>query len=491
MHDSFDSSAQRQILVTGSTGYVGGKLIPKLLAEGYSVRALVRDRKRVSDRSWRDRVEVAEGDVLHPESLPPAMEGIHTAYYLIHNMSEGGDFHERDLRAATNFAEAARLAGVQRIIYLGGLGDPQDDLSPHLSSRQATGAALRSQGVPVTEFRAGVIVGTGSLSFEMVRYLTERIPLMICPSWVYTRIQPISIDDCLEYLLQALQQPESAGEVIEIGGSEVLTYGEMMTEYARVRGLRRLLLPVPVLTPRLSSLWVNLVTPISADIARPLIEGLRNEVVVRDHRAQELFPKISPVNYPSAVRSALEELGPDPTHPIGDLTAEPAPAPPAVAWQDGMIVEQRSSIIQASPAQVYEVLSDLGGRSGWLYADWAWQLRGVLDRLFGGPGLRRDKKDRGELRPGSTLDFWKVEIADPGRLLRLRAEMKLPGLAWLEYEIRSEPSVLIQTAVFAPKGLLGVAYWYALYPIHGLIFAGMLRKLGQKAVKLSLNTQPA
>jgi uncharacterized protein YbjT (DUF2867 family) len=462
-----------------------------LLAEGHAVRALVRDRNRVVDRMWLPRVEVVEADVLEPATLPPAFEGIHTAYYLIHNMSAGGDFHERDLRAADNFAAAARQAGVQRIIYLGGLGDPDDELSAHLASRQATGAALRSHGVPVTEFRAGVIVGKGSTSFEMVRYLTERIPLMICPSWVFTRIQPISINDCLDYLVQALQQPESSGKVIEIGGSEVLTYGEMMTEYASERGLRRLLLPVPVLTPRLSSLWVNLVTPISAEIARPLIEGLRNEVVVRNERAQQLFPQVKPVDYRMAVRAALDELGPDPSSPVGNLTDEPSPAPPAASWRDGMIFEQRSSAIQASPAQVYEVLSDLGGRSGWLYADWAWKLRTALDRVFGGPGLRREGRSSSELGPGSTLDFWTVQIADAGRLLRLRADMKLPGLAWLEYEIRSEPTVLMQTVVFAPKGLPGVAYWYLLYPIHRLILAGLLRGLAQKAHQVASRTQPA
>lgn len=490
MTDSRHSASQHTVMVTGSTGYVGGKLAPRLLAEGHAVRALVRDRNRVADRPWASGVDVVEADVLEPATLPATFEGIHTAYYLIHNMSAGGDFHQRDLHGAVNFAAAAREAGVQRIIYLGGLGDPEDALSPHLASRQATGAALRDQGIPVTEFRAGVIVGTGSTSFEMVRYLTERIPLMICPSWVYTRIQPISIDDCVDYLVQALGQQASTGEVIEIGGSEVLTYGEMMTEYAKERGLRRMLLPVPVLTPRLSSLWVNLVTPISAAIARPLIDGLRNEVIVRTEHAKRLFPRIKTVDYRTAVRAALNELGPDPSTPIGELTQKPAPPPYAVAWRNGTIYEQRSSEIQASPSQVFEVLSDLGGRSGWLYADWAWRLRGALDRLWGGPGLRREMKGSDELRPGAVLDFWTVEIAHAGHLLRLRAEMKLPGLAWLEYEIRQEPTLLIQTAAFAPRGLLGVAYWYALYPVRRLIFAGLLRKLVEKAQKLALRTPP-
>lgn len=486
MASAQSSDPQRSILVTGATGYVGGKLIPMLLANGYSVRTLVRNRARIADRTWASQVAAVEGDVLRPETLPAALEGIDTAYYLIHNMSAGDDFHERDLRAAANFAETARLAGVNRIIYLGGLGDPKDSLSPHLASRQATGAALRNEGVPVTEFRAGVIVGTGSTSFEMVRYLTERIPLMICPSWVYTRIQPISIDDTLEYLVQALEQPDSAGEIVEIGGSDVLTYGEMMTEYAKERGLRRLLLPVPVLTPRLSSLWVNLVTPISADIARPLIDGLRNEVIARDNKAQRLFPNIHPVDYRTAVGTALDELRPDSSKPTGDLTKEPAPT---TAWHSGMVYEQRSSPVQATPSQVYEVLSDLGGHSGWLYANWVWQLRGALDRLLGGPGMQRGGRGSGELRPGSKLDFWEVEIAESGRRLRLRAGMKLPGVAWLDFEIRSDPTVLIQTAVFAPKGLLGVSYWYLLYPIHAAVFAGLHRRLVQKAHLLTLRDQ--
>lgn len=296
------------ILVTGATGYVGGRLVPHLLKEGYRVRLLVRDAKRLQGRPWLGRVEVAEGDVLDPDTLAPALEGVEAAYYLIHSMSGDVNFHQRDLTAARNFGEACKAQSVERIIYLGGLGDPLADLSQHLQSRHQTGEALRQTGVPITEFRAAVIVGSGSISFEMIRYLTERVPLMICPRWVYTRIQPIAIRDVLNYLVAALETPESAGKIIEIGGSEVITYGDMMLGYAEIRGLKRILLPVPVLTPQLSSYWVHWVTPVSASIARPLIEGLRNEVIVRDDQARQLFPHLELWDYRTAVEMALSDL---------------------------------------------------------------------------------------------------------------------------------------------------------------------------------------
>jgi uncharacterized protein YbjT (DUF2867 family) len=296
------------VLVTGATGYVGGRLVPRLLEKGYRVRVLARDASRLQNRPWLDRVQVAEGDVLDPGTLPVAMQSVEFAYYLIHGMREGEAFHQRDVLAARNFAQASKEAGVDRIIYLGGLGDPQANLSPHLRSRQETGEVLREAGVPVTEFRAAIVVGAGSLSFEMIRYLTERVPLMICPRWVSTRVQPIDIATVLEYLVAALDTPASTGKVIEIGGADVLTYGEMMLGYARARHLRRWLVPVPVLTPRLSSYWVHLVTPIPSSMAQPLIEGLRNEVVVRDPLAGTLFPSIRPAGYQAAVEAALANL---------------------------------------------------------------------------------------------------------------------------------------------------------------------------------------
>jgi uncharacterized protein YbjT (DUF2867 family) len=296
------------LLVTGVTGYIGGRLVPELLASGYRVRVLVRDQNRLQGRAWLNQVEVVQADVLDPTSLLTAMIGASAAYYLIHSMSGSADFDQRDLQAARNFGDAARANGVERIIYLGGLGDPATDLSKHLRSRQQTGQALQEAGVPVTEFRAAIVVGSGSISFEMIRYLTERVPVMICPRWVFTRVQPIAIGDVLNYLVAALETPQSSGRIIEIGGSDVITYGDMMLGYARARGLHRWLLSVPVLTPRLSSYWVHLVTPIPANIARPLIDGLRNEVIVRDETARELFPQIEPMDYPSAVSLALADL---------------------------------------------------------------------------------------------------------------------------------------------------------------------------------------
>jgi uncharacterized protein YbjT (DUF2867 family) len=475
------------VLITGATGYVGGRLLPRLLEAGYRVRCLVRDPARLQGRPWLEQVEVVKGDVLKPATLASAMQGVDTAYYLIHSMSGSADFHQRDLTAAQDFGDAARAAGVQNIIYLGGLGDPDADLSPHLRSRQKTGGALREAGVPVTEFRAAIIVGSGSVSFEMIRYLTERIPVMICPRWVYTRVQPISIRNVLEYLVAALETPVSRGEIIEIGGSNVLTYGDMMMDYAEVRGLHRVLLPVPVLTPRLSSHWVHWMTPIPADIARPLIQGLRNEVIVRDDKARRLFPSIQPIDYQTSVRLALTSLEASQVETAWSdalVTSQGDESPVVLTTQDGMIIEQRQRLVQATPAVVYRAFTGLGGERGWLYANWAWRLRGVQDRLIGGVGLRRGRRHPNDVRAGDALDFWRVEAVEPDRMLRLRAEMKVPGDAWLQFEARSQSegeTLLLQTAFFAPKGLSGFLYWYLLYPIHGLIFSGMIRNLARWA----------
>jgi len=488
------------VLVTGATGYVGGRLVPRLLENGHRVRCLVRDPSRLQGRSWISQVEVIQGDVLSSVGLTKALSGVTTAYYLIHSMTSTPDFHERDLYAANNFAAAACQAGVQRIIYLGGLGDPKANLSLHLRSRQETGRALSAHGVPVTEFRAAIIVGAGSVSFEMIRYLTERIPVMICPRWVYTRVQPISIDEVLQYLVDALHVPESTGRILEIGGADVLTYGEMMLGYARVRGLRRYLLPVPVLSPRLSSYWVHWMTPIPAEIARPLIEGLRNEVIVRDDTARRLFPHIKPLDYLTAVRKALASLRAGEVETTwsdalvsscGDIV------PLTLQTREGMIIEQRRLLLEAAPEVVYKAFASLGGERGWLYADWAWRLRGTVDRMVGGVGLRRGRRHLYDLRPGDVLDFWRVEAAEPGRLLRLRAEMKLPGEAWLQFEAFPQPdgkTLLLQTAFFAPKGLLGLLYWYALLPAHRLVFTGLLRSVARlaqrQAVPCAVESQP-
>lgn len=479
------------ILVTGANGYVGGRLVPHLLSRGHAVRCMVRDPGRLQGRAWADHVDIVAADVLTPASLVPALANIDVAYYLVHSLGAGRDFHDRDVRAARAFGEAAAAAGVARIIYLGGLGDSSDALSEHLRSRQETGAALRSGGVPVTEFRAAVIVGSGSVSFEMIRYLAERVPVMICPNWVYTRIQPIAVRDVIQYLAEAVDTPASTGQVIEIGGSDVLTYGEMMMGYARLRRLRRWLLPVPFLTPRLSSYWVHIVTPIPADIARPLIDGLRNEVVVRDHRARTLFPHIVPVAYAEAVRRALVKLdGANVETAWSDAltSSRLATEPVVLTTLEGMTLERRQVTVSATPERAFEVISALGGATGWLRLNWAWQLRGLLDRLVGGVGMRRGRRDPRELRIGDAVDFWRVEAVEPNRLVRLRAEMRVPGRAWLEFQVKGEAdgaagaaTTIVQTAYFAPKGLFGVLYWYLLYPIHGLIFGGMIRAIARRA----------
>lgn len=476
-----------KVLVTGATGYIGGRLAPRLLEAGHRIRCLVRDASRLEGRRWEDRVDVAVGDVLDPETLPPALEGIEVAYYLIHSMGSGPEFHERDLRAARNFGEAARAAGVRRIVYLGGLARDEAELSEHLRSRQQTGDALREAGVPVTEFRAGVIVGSGSVSFEMIRYLTERLPVMVCPRWVYTRTQPIGVRDVLDYLAAATGLQETGDRVVEIGGADVLTYGEMMTRYAQERGLRRWLVPVPVLTPRLSSYWVNLVTPIPAGIARPLVEGLRNESVVRGDSARRLFPGVEPADYRTSVRRALARLeAADIETAWSDALSTSRGDEPPVQWttQEGVVLERRQRLVGAPSDRVYRVFAGIGGARGWFYWDWAWRLRGFTDRLFGGVGLRRGRRDADEVRVGDALDFWRVEAVEPGRMMRLRAEMRLPGKAWLQFECMpadGDRTRLVQTAFFAPKGLLGWLYWYALYPAHRFIFSGLIDEVARRA----------
>jgi uncharacterized protein YbjT (DUF2867 family) len=486
---SVEREIQKEIvLVTGVTGYIGGRLAPRLIEAGYQVRVLARDKQRLQGRAWLNQVEVFEGDVLDASSLAPALSGVSAAYYLVHSMNGSADFDQRDLQAARNFSAATAASRVGRILYLGGLGDSQADLSRHLRSRQQTGQALKESGVPVTEFRAAIVVGSGSISFEMIRYLTERLPVMICPRWVFTRVQPIAIEDVLDYLVAALETPESAGRIIEIGGSEVLTYGEMMLGYGRARGLRRWLLAVPVLTPRLSSYWVHIVTPIPASIAQPLIEGLRNEVVVHDPAARDLFPQIKPRDFQTAVSQALTEA--DTRHVETSwsdalVNSQGDMLPVVLSTQEGMIIERRQQIVTTSPEMVFKVVSSLGGSNGWLYLNWAWKLRGWMDRLIGGVGLRRGRRDPEAIRIGDAIDFWRVEAVESDRRLLLRAEMKLPGRAWLQFEVHpleQGQSRLVQTAFFDPKGLSGLAYWYLLYPIHRIIFAGMIRTLARLAL---------
>lgn len=471
-----------QVLVIGATGYVGGRLVPRLREAGHAVRCLVRDPRKVSGR-WPD-VEIVRGDVLDAESLTRAAAGCTVMYYLVHSMAAGeGEFEERDRAGARNAVNAATHAGIGRMIYLGGLGDASRELSPHLRSRNEVGAILRSGPVPVTEFRAAMIIGSGSASFEMMHALVNRLPVMTAPRWVTTRSQPIAIRDVLRYLVDCLALPAIRGRVIDIGGPDVLTYREMMLRFAGHLGLRRWIVVVPVLTPRLSSLWVNLVTPIPSAIARPLIEGLKSEMLCENDDALRLFPFV-PMPFDEAVRSALRKVR---EHGVetrwSDADAASAPAgEDERRWQE--LADRRERVVRAPAATVYRTFAAIGGTHGWYYADVLWELRGLMDRLAGGAGTRRGRRHPEELVAGEALDFWRVEAVEPGRRILLRAEMKVPGRAWLEFV--AEPaegggSRFIQTARFYPRGLAGLLYWYAIAPLHALVFAGMAREIARRA----------
>lgn len=477
-------------LVTGVTGYIGGRIVPRLLKKGYNVRVLSRDADRLQGRPWIDDVEVVEADVLKPDTLPPAFKNIDVAYYLIHSMSgnDNSNFHERDIQAAQNFGRFAKEYEVDRIIYLGGLGNPEDKLSEHLSSRQKTGEILRESGVAVTEFRAAIVVGSGSKSFEMVRYLTERLPVMICPKWVYSKVQPIAIRNVLQYLISAIEKPETKDEIIEIGGSSVITYADMMRIYAEINGLKRFLIPVPVLSPALSSHWVHWMTPVPSSLARPLIEGVKNDVIVQSDKAKKLFPEIDPLSYKKAVELAVARIDTEEVETTWNdslISSKGDERPVVLETKQGMNIERRIHKVHATPTQVYNTFSGLGGNQGWLTFEWAWKLRGILDRMVGGVGFRRGRRHPQELRVGDALDFWRVEAIKPNELLRLRAEMKVPGRAWLEFQAINgngdHQTKLVQTAYFAPKGVPGLLYWYALYPFHALIFSSMIEHIAEKA----------
>lgn len=484
-----------KILVTGATGYIGRSLIPRLLEAGYPVRVLVREPDRLRGRAWLEQVEVVQGDVLVPATLPPALEGIAVVYYLIHSLYAGVDFSPLDMQAARNLGHAARAAGVQRIIYLGALGDPASKLSPHLRSRQETGHALREAGVPVTEFRAGIIIGSGSGSFEMIRYITERIPLLVCPPLILSRVQPIAIHNVLDYLVSALQTPASVGRIVEIGGADVLTYGDTLRGYARARGLRRRLLRVSLISPQLAAAWGSVLTPVSYRIAQPLFEGLHNEVVVRDRLAQELFPHIQPLDYQTALLLALAQLHPKQVDTSwidaqAGLADQPVSSTTRVA--EGMHIDRRCRTIAAHPTVVCSILAGLGGEMGWLYANWAWRMRGLVDHLLGGGHYGRTCADPHDIRVGDILDFMRVESLEPGQLVRLRDEYNPAGNFWLQWEAHLLPdgrTRLSQTIFFAPRGLLGLAYWLLFYGLHARIFTGLLREIGRRAEALCGNAR--
>ena len=469
------------ILLTGATGYIGGRLVPRLLAAGHRVRCLARNPDRLAGRHWPG-VEVVQGDVSDPASLEPALRGVTQAYYLVHAMGEDSpDFRGRDLRQALTFAEACKKAGVRRIIYLGGLGDPTRHRSDHLASRQEVGAALGSSGVPVLEFRAAVIVGSGSASFEMLRHLTERLPIMITPRWVTTRCQPIGVRDVLAYLIEALEHPEVVG-IFEIGGKDILDYRDMMLAYAEARGLRRFIIPMNVPLPILSVLWVDLVTPIPLALAGPLVEGMGTEVVVQDPRALEVF-RVQPMAYREALALALQRLDEDAVETTWASSLAGEPEGSALGSHEGMLLERHTRHVKASPQTVFQTFCALGGAAGWPAGNWLWQVRGLLDRMVGGKGMRRKRRHPRKLRVGDPVDFWRVEALEPDHLLRLRSEMRLDGRAWLQFTVRPEGpgSRLEQTAFFEPRGLLGLLYWYASLPFHVFVFPVMIRTLKRRA----------
>jgi uncharacterized protein YbjT (DUF2867 family)/uncharacterized protein YndB with AHSA1/START domain len=498
-----EAMSGRAIAVIGATGYVGGRLVPELLAAGHRIRCLARKPDRLDGVEWRDRVEVIQADVLDRESLDAAFDGIDAVYYLVHAMGHSGDFERTDRVGADNTRQAAEKAGVARIIYLGGLGDDaNDDLSDHLASRHEVGRVLASGSVPVTELRAAVIIGSGSASFEMLRHLVEVLPVMVCPRWVTrTKCQPIAIADVLRYLVAVVDHPEAEGRILEIGGPDVLTYREMMDHYADVAGLqRRLIIPVPLLTPRLSSHWVNVVTPLPYGLARPLVGSLINDVVVTPERDIGTIIDHRPFTFDEALQRALSRVQ-DMTIKTSWMDSAPSllssasPLPQDPVWSGGTIYQDIQDVAStAGPDRLFAAVSGVGGSRGWYVANNLWALRGVADKLVGGVGMRRGRRHPDDLRVGDALDFFRVEEYQRPHLLRLRAEMKVPGEAWLEWRISPGDdggTHLSQVARFHPRGLAGRAYWWVLLPIHKIIWRRLARRLAETAeVQSSSRREP-
>lgn len=498
---------KQRILVTGATGYIGGRLVPRLLERGYRVRCLARDPRKLAGR-WSSTdaalshqsdnsegappaaVEVVCGDVLDPGSLDCALEGVDAAFYLIHAMGSGGpEFAQRERDGARAFAEAAAKSGVQRIVFLGGLGQREYQPSAHLRSRHATGDVLRAGSVPVTELRAAMIVGSGSAAFEMLRHLTEKLPVMVCPRWVENRTQPVFINDALAYLIAALECPEAAGRVLDIGGPDVLSYRQMMQTFAEVRGLKRAIITVPVLTPHLSAYWINLVTPIPASIAFPLVEGLKSETVCENDEAQKLLG-VPLTPFREALARALADTDArrvptrwSGTHRGGGL---PRPFDETTLPERGLLKDEQVVTTNAAAPALRTAISRIGGDAGWYYADWLWDIRGAIDRVFGGAGVRRGRRHPDQVSVGDAIDFWRVEDYGPERML-LRAEMKVPGSAWLGFRIRDNDDgtrSLVQSAYYLPGSLWGYLYWYLLAPVHFFVFAGMAREIVRWAERM-------
>lgn len=473
------------ILLTGATGYIGGRLLTQLEAAGYRVRCLTRRPDELQSRLGPD-TDAVFADMLDAESLRSAMTGGDVAFYLVHSMGLAENFEERDRAAARNFGDAARATGVKRIIYLGGLGDAGVADSPHLRSRREVGDVLRESGVEVIEFRASVVLGSGSLSFEMVRALVERLPVMITPRWVTVLTQPIGVTDLMQYLMAAIGHPTDGSRIYEIGGTDQVSYGDLMSEYARQRGLKRMMIPVPFLTPHLSSLWLGLVTPLYARVGRKLIESLKVPTIVKDHAARQEFD-IQPEGVTDAISRAIrnEDLEFAATRWNDALSSSGEPRAWSGSRFGNRLIDSRILRVAVPPEQAFKPIERIGGKRGWYYATWLWRLRGILDLFVGGVGLRRGRRDPEQLRVGDTVDWWRVEAIEPNRRLRLSAELRVSGRAWLEFEVEpdGEGSIIRQTAIFDPVGLAGLAYWYASSPAHFFIFGGMIRRIGEAAEK--------
>lgn len=495
-------SPRKLCLVTGATGYIGGRLVPELLAAGYRVRVLSRHPDRLRDVAWFDEVEVVRGDAGEPDQVREALRGVDVAYYLLHSLQLGEGFEEVERNLARLFATIARDEEVGRIVYLGGLTPacPPEQLSPHLRSRAEVGEILRAGGVPTAELRAAVIIGSGSASFEMLRYLTERLPAMVTPRWVHNRIQPIAIRDVLRYLVGCAELPPDVNRTFDIGGRDVLTYQQMMQRYAAVAGLRRrVIAPVPVLSPTLSAHWVGFVTPVPASIAKPLVESLRNEVVCGENDIQRYIapPASGLLTFERAVALALVRVRDAnvvtrwSSASVPGAPAEPLPHDPE--WAGGSLyTDDRRRVVDAPPDALWSVIEGIGGNNGWYSFPLAWEVRGVLDRLVGGVGLRRGRRNARYLRVGETVDFWRVEEREENALLRLRAEMKMPGLAWLELRVELDDqgrTVYHQRAIYHPHGLPGHAYWWSVAPFHGVVFESMLVNIAAAAERLALGRE--
>jgi uncharacterized protein YbjT (DUF2867 family) len=486
-----DEEGRSSVLVTGATGYVGGRLVPRLLDAGYRVRCLARSAPKLAARPWsaHPRVEIVEADLSDTDAVASAMSGCWAAYFLVHSMvSTGTRYAEADRQLAERFATAAGRAGVERIIYLGGLGERGQGLSEHLASRREVEAILSVGSVPVTVLRAAMIIGSGSASFEILRYLVERLPVMVTPRWVKTLSQPIAIGNVLTYLVACLSVPATIGRTFDIGGPDVVTYLDLMRIMAEERGLRRrLVIPVPVLTPRLSSLWIHLVTPVSHRIARPLAEGVRNPVVCRDDEAARLMPQRL-LGVRAAIRVALDQVA---HHEVETGWFDAGRIPGDPDWAGGTVFTDRREVeVAASPDDVFAAVSRIGGETGWYGVGWLWRVRGALDHLAGGPGLGRGRRDASRVAFGDAIDFWRVTGVEAGRRLALRAEMRLPGEALLEFSIepaaaRRDHCYLVQTARFLPRGLLGLVYWYAALPMHHVVFGRMLAGIRRAAEALA------